>query len=138
MRVRAALYRVAIMQALAIRRGNPEEALVILEPLRRYDLGSHWFFLPPYLRGIAYLDARRGRAAVIEFQKIANRRGIMPLATEWALALVGLARAQADAGDFLASRASYQRALSVWKNADPDLEIAQQIKAESHKLDQGR
>lgn len=122
--------------ALAIRRGEPEEALAVLEPLRRYDLGAAWSFLPPYLRGMAYLDAQRGKDAAVEFQKIVDRRGISPLAPEWPLALVGLARAHAAAGDLSASRASYQRVLSVWKNADQDLEIAQQIKTELRKLNE--
>jgi DNA-binding winged helix-turn-helix (wHTH) protein/tetratricopeptide (TPR) repeat protein len=126
-----------IHAALAIRRGNTEETLAVLEPLRRYDLGAAWSFLPPYLRGMAYLDAQRGKDAAVEFQKIVDRRGIAPLAPEWPLALVGLARAHAAAGDLSASRASYQRVLSVWKNADPDLEIVQQIKTELRKLNQG-
>ena len=123
--------------ALAIRRGNPEEAIAVLEPLRRYDLGSAWSFLPPYLRGIAHMEAQRSKDAAIDFQKIVDRRGISPLTLEWALALIGLARAQAAAGDLPASRASYQRILALWKNADADLEIVQRVKRESQKLSQG-
>jgi eukaryotic-like serine/threonine-protein kinase len=130
------VYIPLIQAAVAMRRGNPQEAIAVLEPVRRYDLGSGWVFLPPYLRGMAYLDAQRNTDAAVEFQKIVDRRGIHPLAPEWALALVGLARARAAAGDLPASRAAYQRVLSLWKSADPDLEIAQQMKAELRKLNQ--
>jgi DNA-binding winged helix-turn-helix (wHTH) protein/tetratricopeptide (TPR) repeat protein len=123
--------------ALAIRRGNPEAAIAMLEPLRRYDFGSTWSFLPPYLRGIGYLEAKRGKDAAMEFQKVVDQRGISPLSPEWALALVGLARAHAATGDVPASRASYQRVLSLWKNADPDLAIVQRVRLESQKLSQG-
>jgi eukaryotic-like serine/threonine-protein kinase len=128
------VYAPLIQAALAIRRGKPEEALAVLETIRPYDMGAAWTFLPPYLRGIAYLDAQRGSDAVVEFQKIVDRRGTSPLAPEWALALVGLARAHRAAGDFSASRIAYQRIGSVWKNADPDLAIARQRMAELRNL----
>jgi hypothetical protein len=84
---------------------------------------------------LAYLEAKRGKEAATEFQKIVDRRGISPLTLEWALALVGLARAHAAVGNIPASRDSYRRVLLLWNNADPDLEIARRVRLESQAIE---
>jgi hypothetical protein len=89
---------------------------------------------PVYLRGEAYLLARQGKEAVAEFQKIIDHRGIVlnfPLGT---LARLGLARADALQSDSAKARTAYLDFLNFWKDADPDLPILKQAKAEYAKL----
>jgi len=50
------------------------------------------------------------------------------------LAHLQLARAQAMMGDEAAARKSYQDFLTLWTDADPDIPIYQQAKAEYAKL----
>jgi hypothetical protein len=108
---------------------------------------------PVYIRGEAYLAARQGDAAAREFQKILEHRGIVLNSSLGALAHLGLGRAyalQASAGegspaghpqgaplqpDALAkARTAYQDFLALWKDADPDIPILKQAKAEYAKL----
>ena len=89
--------------------------------------------LAVYVRGQAYLAARPGAQAAGEFQKILDR----PFAADpeiVALAHLGLARAYAAEGDQSKARAAYQDILALWKDADPDLPVLKQAKAEYAKL----
>jgi hypothetical protein len=78
-----------------------------------------------YLRGLAYLDAREGAKAGIEFQKILDHKGAywMLLSNDpyYSLSYLGLARAAAMSGDTAKSRTAYQDFFALWKDADPDL-----------------
>jgi eukaryotic-like serine/threonine-protein kinase len=120
--------------ALELTTGDSEKAIKFLEPTRRYEFGRDWNFLPLYIRGLAYLGGHQGKEAAEEFQKIIAHRGVAPLAPEWALAHVQLARAYAMAGDTAKARAAYQDFLTLWKDADPDIPILKQAKAEYAKL----
>ncbi len=51
-----------------------------------------------------------------------------------ALARLGLARAYALQGDTAKAKAAYQDFLTLWKDADPDIPILKQAKAEYAKL----
>jgi eukaryotic-like serine/threonine-protein kinase len=86
-----------------------------------------------YLRGLAYLRARRGAEAAAEFQKILDHKG-----ANWgrwyAPSYVGLARAAALAGDSGRARKAYQDFLALWKDADPDLPILKEARQEYAKL----
>ena len=89
---------------------------------------------PVYLRGQAFLLARRGKEAVAEFQKMIDHRGVVlnfPLA---ALARLGLGRAYALEGDKVKARTAYGEFLNLWKGADPDIPILMKAKAEYAKL----
>jgi serine/threonine protein kinase len=119
---------------LEINRGNPEEAIGELEVTRRYERGRDYQFLPPYVRGLAYLTSHQGKNAVAEFQGIVKHRGISPHAAQWALAHVGLARAYGVSGDSSQARKAYQDFFALWKDADPDVPILKQAKAEYAKL----
>ena len=70
----------------------------------------------------------------MEFQKIIDHRGVQPLALEWAVAHLGLARATALQGDTAKARTKYQDFFTLWKDADPDIPILKQAKAEYAKL----
>ena len=93
-----------------------------------------WKLLPVYLRGEAYLKAGQAKEAAAEFQKIIDHPGIVLNYVHGALAHLQLGRAQVMMGDKDAARKSYQDFLTLWKDADPDIPIYQQAKAEYAKL----
>jgi hypothetical protein len=95
-----------------------------------------------YLRGLAYLRLRKGAEAVAEFQKIVNHKGADWGAT-WAhpywgqyysLSYLGMARGFAYAGETAKARKAFQDFFELWKDADPDIPILQQAKAECAEL----
>jgi eukaryotic-like serine/threonine-protein kinase len=91
---------------------------------------------PVYLRGQAYLVARQGKEAAVEFQKIIDHRGIVLNFPLGALARLGLARAYALQGDGAKARSAYLDFLTFWNDADPDIPVLQQAKAEYARLKQ--
>jgi tetratricopeptide (TPR) repeat protein len=126
--------------ALAIGRKKPAEAVEVLRQAEPGELGTVFDFLdyaclyPVYVRGQSYLAERQGVAAAAEFQKYLDLRGLVwncPLAS---LAHLGVARAYAMQGDTVKARAAYQDFLALWKDADPDIPILKQAKAEYAKL----
>jgi pentatricopeptide repeat protein len=122
-----------VRAAIALGRNNPDEAIDILAASAPYDLGVG-FLLPAYLRGEAYLQAGKGAEAAGEFQKVIDHPGIVEGEVKGALARLQLGRAQAMMGDKDAARKSYQDFLTLWKDADPDIPIYQQAKAEYARL----
>jgi eukaryotic-like serine/threonine-protein kinase len=130
-------YLPSIRAQLALNRMRAGEALEKLQASVPYELGdsdgSNALF-PVFLRGQAYLDAGRGREAAVEFQKIVDHPGTVLNETIGSLAHLGLGRAYALAGDISKARSSYQNFLTLWKEADPDLPILKQAKAEYAKL----
>jgi hypothetical protein len=89
---------------------------------------------PAYLRGQAYLAAHNGSAAATEFQKLLDHRGIVINFPLGALAHLGLARAYALSGDTAKGKTAYQDFFALWKDADPDIPILNEAKAEYGKL----
>ena len=87
-----------------------------------------------YVRGQAYLAAGRGQEAAAEFQKILDHRGIVLADPVGALAHLQLGRAYVVSGDRIKARSAYQDFLAIWKDADPDIPILKQAKAECAKL----
>src|SRR5262252_3791617 len=85
---------------------------------------------PVFVRGQAYLAAHQGNTAAAEFQTILDHRGIVMNEPIGALAHLGLARAHALQGDTAKARAAYQDFLTLWKDADPEIPILKQAKAE--------
>jgi hypothetical protein len=90
--------------------------------------------LPIYERGRAFLQAHDGSAAAGEFQKIVDHPGYILNSPLGPLAKLGLARAHALAGEKDKSRTAYQDFLGIWKNADPDIPVLREAKAEYAKL----
>ncbi len=115
-------------------RGNTTAALQALQPAVRYELGPVWGFLPGYARGLVYLRGHHGKEAAAEFQKILSYRAIGATAPLYTLSYVGLARASSLAGDTAKARTAYQDFFALWKDADPDIPILKQAKAEYAKL----
>jgi hypothetical protein len=89
---------------------------------------------PVFLRGQAYLEAQNGQAAAGEFQKLVDHRGIVLNFPLGALAHLGLARAYILSGDQARAKAAYQDFFALWKNAEPDIPILKEAKAEYAKL----
>jgi hypothetical protein len=104
-----------------------------------YELGQANSFItfalhPAYLRGLAYLAAKQGAAAGIEFQKILDHPGLMGNDLIGALAHLCLGRAYDLSGDTAKAKTAYQDFFALWKNANPDIPILIQAKAEYAKL----
>jgi eukaryotic-like serine/threonine-protein kinase len=134
------LYWLPILKAaIELNRGNPGQALVFLEAATPYELGEPppmqlGTLYPAYVRGQAHLALHNGGAAVVEYQKILDHRGIVVNFPLGVLAHLGLARAYALSGDTDKSRAAYQDFFAIWKDADPDIPILKEAKAEYAKL----
>ena len=157
-------YLPTLQAQLAIDRKDPSRALEALEVASNYELGRAFTsdmppaMCPVYVRGEAYLAARRGSQAAAEFQKILDHPGLVLNEPIGALARLGLARAYAlEAGStggtavrerggatggtpvpepeaLAKARAAYQDFLTLWKDADPDIPILKQAKAEYARL----
>jgi eukaryotic-like serine/threonine-protein kinase len=110
--------------------GHAEKGIQILQNTSRYELGIGFGFLPVYLRGLTYLRAQKGQEAIAEFQKIVEQRTWGAVVPTYALARVSLGRAYALNGDAAKARSAYQDFLALWKDADPEIPILKQAKAE--------
>jgi serine/threonine protein kinase/tetratricopeptide (TPR) repeat protein len=119
-----------------IDRGDPAKAIELLRAAAPYEFGWLARGLPNYIRGQAYLQARQGPEAEAEFQKILDHRGVCQTAPQCALAHLGLGRARALSGNNAAARTAYQDFLALWKDADPNVPILNEAKAEYAKLQQ--
>jgi tetratricopeptide (TPR) repeat protein len=115
-------------------------AIADLEPVRPYELGQPLTtqgvtcMYPVYLRAEAYLAASQGTTAATEFQEIIGHHGLVVNCVSGALAHLGLARAYALSGDTAKAKTAYQDFFALWKDADPDIPILKQAKAEYAKL----
>jgi tetratricopeptide (TPR) repeat protein len=135
-------YLPTVRAKLALNRGNPSEALEMLRAALPYELGQTTFsgeyawngLYPVLVRGEAYLAARQGSKAAAEFQKILDHRGIVWNSPIGALAHLQLGRAFAMEGDTANARAAYNNFLTLWKDADPNIPVLKQAKAEFAKL----
>jgi tetratricopeptide (TPR) repeat protein len=128
-----AVYLPLVEAGIETGRGAPAKAIAALEPARPYELGGFDFW-PIYARGQAYLRAKAGPEASAEFQKILDHRGVGLTSPFCALAQLGLARAAALSADTVKSRRAYQDFLALWKDADPDVPILKEAKAEYARL----
>lgn len=120
--------------AMEIKQGNAARAIELLAPVKRYEAGWTDKYMAAYLRGQAYLAADRGGEAAAEFQKILDHRGVTLDSLIGPLSRVGLARAYVLEGDITRARAAYEDFFNFWKDADPDIPILKQAKAEHAKL----
>jgi serine/threonine protein kinase/tetratricopeptide (TPR) repeat protein len=126
---------IPVVQALIeMDRKTPEKAIAALQATTPYELGFNQELFPMYIRGLAYLQAKRGAEAVAEFQKMVDHRGIEPTSPNHSLAKLGLGRAYAMTGDTAKARAAYQDFFALWKDADPDVPILKEAKAEYEHL----
>jgi predicted Ser/Thr protein kinase len=121
---------------------EPGKAIELLQIAAPHDLaipGINFFaffgsLYPAYVRGQAYMAAHQGAEAAAEFQKILDHRGIVVSDPIGALSRLQLGRAFALSGDKTKSKAAYRDFLALWKDADTDIPILKQAKAEYAKL----
>jgi eukaryotic-like serine/threonine-protein kinase len=114
--------------------GEADKAIETLRATSRYELGTNYGFLPIYIRGLVYLRAKRGQEATAEFQRVLGYPALGAIAPAYALSHLGLGRAYTLTGLTAKSRDAYQDFLALWKDADPDIPILKQAKAEYAKL----
>ena len=135
-------YLPTLHASLALNHGDPSKAIELLQIAIPHELGAprssiHGLFgalYPVYARGEAYLALHQGADATTEFQKILAHRGIVVSDPIGALAHLQVGRAYAMQGDKAKARTAYQDFLTLWKDADPDIPILKQAKAEYAKL----
>jgi len=122
-----------IRGSIELTRKNSAGALQALQAAS-YELGTIGDLYSVYVRGQAYLMAHRGKEAAEEFQKLSDHRAIVTNSPLGALAHIGLARSYVLSGNNEKARSEYQDFLALWKDADPDIPILKQAKAEYAKL----
>jgi len=138
-------YAPTLRALLASNHSQPASAVELLQTASPYEFGmpseggSEYLLgagnlYPIYVRGLAYLAAHRGVEAAGEFQKILDHRGIVLSDPVGALAYLELGRAHVLSGDKAKAKSAYQDFLTLWKDADPDIPILKQAKAENAKL----
>jgi len=117
---------------MELHRGNHDKAIQILMPVLPYERAAG--FNAMFLRGQAYLGLGDGKSVAAEFQKIVNNRGLDSLSIFYPLAYLNLGRAARLEGDMAKSRKAYQDFFALWKDADPDIPILKEAKAEYEML----
>jgi len=134
---------VPVLHAIsALHRGRPKESIEQLQIALPHELAVNGldFHLylgglhSAYIRGGAFLAAHRYAEAAAEFQKIVDHRGLAGTDPIGALARLQLARAFALSGDEASAKAAYQSFLTLWKDADPDIQILRQARGEYGRL----
>jgi hypothetical protein len=128
-----------VRAAVKLQQHDPDAAIALLRDTVQYDLAvtfqSFDYLYPAYIRGLAYLESGDGRSAAGEFQKLIDNPGLCWGFITGPLARLQLGRAQRLMGDKASARKSYEEFLSIWKDADADLPIYRQAKAEYARLE---
>jgi tetratricopeptide (TPR) repeat protein len=128
------IHELSVPQArawLAIKAGDAQGALVLLDRVRAHDAASR----APYLRGLAYLQLKDSRNAIDSFEKATRLKGLAYLnGSPYALSYLGLGRAYALAGNKPDAKKAYDTFFSEWKNADSDLPVIAEAKNEYAQL----
>src|SRR5579864_1641686 len=127
------------IHAAALLRGSVNSVATDSLAATPYELGGNLLTLnfilyPVYVHGEAYLTAKKGTAAAAEFQKILDHPGAVRSEPIAALAHLQLGRAYALSGQPDKAKSSYNDFLTLWKDADPDIPILTEAKAEYAKL----
>jgi hypothetical protein len=126
---------------IEIVRGNPTKALKHLESAAPYELAFPFpqceeggLLYPAYVRGQAHILLHQGKEASVELHKLLDHRGIVLNSPLVALVHYQIGRASLVEGDAAGARKAYQDFFALWKDADPDIPILKQAKAEYAKL----
>jgi len=138
-------YAPTLRALLALNHHEPSEAIELLQIAIPYESGilssggSEYLLgagnlYSAYVRGEAYLAAHQGREAAVEFDKILEHRGIVISDPIGALAHLQLGRAYVLTGDKDKARTAYKDFFTLWKNADSNILILRNAKAEYAKL----
>lgn len=135
-------YLPALRGLFELRRGSSRHAIELLETAAPYDFavpglsffGSYGALYTVYVRGEAFLAEHQGAQAAAEFQKILDRPGLVLADPVGAMARLELGRAFAMSGDQNRAELAYQSFFTLWKDADPDIPILKQAKADYARL----
>ena len=138
-----ASYVPALRALAAIHRNDPQKALDALEANRRYELGippiafnnNYGNMYPVYVRGLAYLAMKRGEDAAGEFERILVHPGHVTGDPVESAARLQLARSFALAGYKERAKNTYESFLAKWKDADQNLTLLKEVRAEAARLD---
>jgi eukaryotic-like serine/threonine-protein kinase len=132
-----------VRAAIALQRHDSAQAVEILRAAVPYELAdpppfSSGTMYPVYLRGEAQLGlgsgSGNGELAAADFQKILDHPGVIVNFPLSALCHLGLGRARALSGNSVGARTAYQDFFALWKDADADIPILKQARAEYAKL----
>jgi hypothetical protein len=136
------MYLPTLRALFALNAQDPAAAIQALQIASRYDLalggvgftGHFGGLYPIYVRGLAYLAARQPAEAAGEFQRILDHRSIVLVDPMDALARLQLARALVLTGETAKAKNAYGDLLTLWKNADPDIPVLKEARAEHARL----
>jgi serine/threonine protein kinase/tetratricopeptide (TPR) repeat protein len=130
-----------IRASTELTRHHPDNALRVLQAASSCELGEPnpqvqigGTLYPGYVRGQADLENGDAQQAVAEFQKLIDHRGVVQNFVLGALVHLQLGRAYLATGDTAKASVQYQEFLTLWKEADPDIPILKEAKAEYAKL----
>jgi hypothetical protein len=136
------MYLPTLRALFALSAHDAAGAIQTLQTASRYDLalggvgftGRFGGLYPIYVRGLAYLAAGQPTKAAGEFQRILDHRSIVRVDPMDAMARLQLARALVLSGDTLRAKNAYNDLLTLWKNADPDVPVLKEARAEYARL----
>jgi tetratricopeptide (TPR) repeat protein len=136
------MYLPTLRALFALDARDAAAAIQSLQTASRFDLaiggiGFNGYFgklYPIYVRGLAYLAAQQPVEAAAEFQRIVDHRSIVLVDPIDAFARLQLARALALSGDTVKAKSAYNDLLMLWKNADPDIRVLKEARAEYARL----
>jgi DNA-binding winged helix-turn-helix (wHTH) protein/tetratricopeptide (TPR) repeat protein len=136
-------YLPALRGLFALHEGSGEHAVEVLQPAVAYEsavpsLDFNTFFgglNPMWVRGSAYLKEHKAAEAAVEFHKIIDHKGLLASDPIGALAYLQLGRAYAATEDRTKAMTAYRDFFELWKEADPDIPILKQAKAEFARLE---
>ena len=127
----------AVEAAIKLRRNDPAAAVESLRPIEPDEFTASACYgqlYEAYLRGLAYSRLNDGHSAALQFQKLIDHPGIVQASIVGRLVYLQIARAEMLMGDQDAARKSYEEFLNMWKDADPDVPIYREAKAEYARL----
>ena len=130
----------------ALADGGHAKALETLQGAHTYEFamtgiaffGQFGGLHPAYVRGQAYMKAQRETEAAVEFQKLLDHPGVVLADPIGVMARLQLARILAHSGNTAKAEAAYQDVLAIWKDADSDLPVINQVRAEYAQLRQAK
>jgi len=135
-------YLPTLRALFALAHGDSSSAIELLQTALPYEMAPpgvtfYGFFgglYPAYVRGEAYLAAKRGTAAAAEFQKVIDHPGIVFADPVGVLAHLQLGRAYAVTDDQAKSKSAYEDFFALWKDADPDIALLKKTRVEYARL----
>ena len=124
---------------IASHRNEPEKGLDLLAAAVPYERA---YPDATYVRGLVYLQMKKGAEAAAEFRKIADREGASWGATwihpywgqYYALSYLGMGRSFALAGEIAQAKQAFEKFFAIWNEADPNIPILRQARSEYGKL----